>query len=247
MQARSAWQLILSCEHGSNRVPPEYAQLFGAAREVLATHRGYDLGIDPLAGRLAEALGVPLSLAPVTRLLVELNRSPGHPALFSEFSRGLPEKERHRLMERYYYPYRQEVTERIEAIIAAGGAVCHISLHSFTPELNGEVRQTDIGLLYDPRRPPERVFCQRWQSALQHRAPALCVRRNYPYLGRADGLTTALRKRHAATVYLGIELEVNQAIAGQPASAWAELREQLTRSLEAVLVAAPAQVWQTPG
>ncbi|MDF1614849.1 N-formylglutamate amidohydrolase [Desulfurivibrio dismutans] len=237
MQARSAWQLILSCEHGSNRVPPEYAELFGAAREVLATHRGYDLGIAPLAGRLAEVLGVPLSLAPVTRLLVELNRSPGHPELFSEFSRGLPEKERHRLMERYYYPYRQEVTERIEAIIAAGGAVCHISLHSFTPELNGEVRQTDIGLLYDPRRVLERRFCSQWKHLLTERQGKFRVRRNYPYRGVADALVTSLRRRFPASAYLGLELEVNQKWPLQGGEAWVELQTLIQQSLSALPLA----------
>lgn len=234
MQARSAWQLIFSCEHGSNRVPPEYAELFGAAREVLSTHRGYDLGIAPFARRLAEALGVPLTLAQVTRLLVELNRSPGHPALFSEFSRELPEKERHRLIERYYYPYRQEVTERIEAIVADGGAVCHISLHSFNPELNGEVRKADIGLLYDPRRALERRFCSLWQQLLTERQGRFRVRRNYPYRGVADAFVTALRRRFPASAYLGLELEVNQKWPLQGGEAWAELQTLIQQSLSSL-------------
>jgi len=36
------------------------------------------------------------------------------------------------------------------------------------------------------------------------------VRFNYPYLGKADGFTTYLRKQFPAN-YMGIELEVNQA------------------------------------
>jgi hypothetical protein len=36
------------------------------------------------------------------------------------------------------------------------------------------------------------------------------VRRNYPYLGRADGMATFLRKHFPEDSYLGIELEFNQ-------------------------------------
>lgn len=40
------------------------------------------------------------------------------------------------------------------------------------------------------------------------------MRRNYPYLGRADGLTTHLRRALKTPRYLGIELELNQALLG---------------------------------
>lgn len=234
MQARSDWQLIFSCEHGDNQVPTEYAELFSAAEGVLSTHRGYDLGIAPFARRLAEAFGVPLSLAEVTRLLVELNRSPGHPALFSEFSRVLPEKERRRLLERYYYPYRQEVIKRIEKIVADGKAVCHLSLHSFTPELNGELRKADIGLLYDPRRGLEKHFCSLWQQLLTEQQGRFQVRRNYPYRGTADAHVTALRRRFPASAYLGLELEVNQKWPLQGGEAWAELQKLLQQSFSSL-------------
>ena len=36
------------------------------------------------------------------------------------------------------------------------------------------------------------------------------TRRNYPYQGRNDGLTSHLRQRFAPTRYVGIELEINQ-------------------------------------
>jgi hypothetical protein len=53
-------------------------------------------------------------------------------------------------------------------------------------------------------------LCARWVATLRRRAPQLRVRRNYPYLGRADGLTTYLRRRFPAGAYIGVELEVNQ-------------------------------------
>ena len=37
------------------------------------------------------------------------------------------------------------------------------------------------------------------------------VRRNYPYLGKGDGLTTWLRRRFFSSEYAGVEIELNQA------------------------------------
>ncbi|MBE0617753.1 MAG: N-formylglutamate amidohydrolase, partial [Proteobacteria bacterium] len=99
--------LICSCEHGGNRVPAQYRALFTGAEEVLESHRGWDVGALTLAEDLARRFGAPLCAARVTRLLVELNRSPGHPRVFSEFSRGLDSDERQRVLDGYYFPHRE--------------------------------------------------------------------------------------------------------------------------------------------
>lgn len=204
--------LVLSCEHGGNRVPPAYAALFTGARPraALASHRGYDIGALEVAEALARRFDVELNAAMVTRLLVELNKSLGHRGLFSEFSQGLDRDARRQVLERYYLPHRQQLAEAIAN--APARPVCHIGVHSFTPKLNGLMRQADIGLLYDPSRPRERGFCVQWQAQIKQLDPTLRVRRNYPYRGQADGLTTALRRDFAAADYLGIELETNQAL-----------------------------------
>ena len=206
--------LLLSCEHGGTRVPASYRHLFRsrAAREALGSHRGSDLGALALARSLARSLGAPLHLSTVTRLLVDLNRSLGHPRLYSEFSRTLGQAEREALLDRYYFPYRVGIESWIEDQVRRGHQVVHIGIHSFASDLGGLARNADLGLLYDPSRTSERVFCQTWQAALGALDPLLRVRRNYPYLGKADGLTTHLRASFASRRYLGIELEANQAL-----------------------------------
>jgi predicted N-formylglutamate amidohydrolase len=87
--------------------------------------------------------------------------------------------------------------------------VLHVSVHSFTPNLNGEERQCDIGLLYDSRKLEEKEFCKQLKNELSQIDNMLNVRFNYPYLGKADGFTTYLRKQFPKH-YLGIELEINQ-------------------------------------
>jgi len=229
------WTLVLSCEHGGNRVPQRWRPLFSGGEEILATHRGYDIGIAPYARRLAAELNAPLHLAEVTRLLVELNRSPAHPALFSEFSRGLAPARRRELLESCYLPYREAVTTEIEGRLATGHRVCHIALHSFTPVLHGELRNADVGLLYDPRRPLEMQFCKAWQQQLARGGKGWRVRRNYPYRGAADSLVTWLRRRLPADRYLGLELELNQCWPQQGGPEWEALQRLVTQTLRETL------------
>jgi predicted N-formylglutamate amidohydrolase len=107
-------------------------------------------------------------------------------------------------------PYRRDVEAFVREARAAGRRVLHVSSHSFTPALDGMERRADVGLLYDPSRAGERALCLRWQRAMRRPLREWVVRRNYPYLGRSDGLTSWLRKRFADDAYVGVELEVNQ-------------------------------------
>ena len=222
---------IITCEHGGNRIPMPYRRLFHGQEVILNTHRGFDPGALLIAKALAKAFDAPLVSSTVSRLVVDLNRSPRHPHLFSAATADAPAALREEIVARYYHPYRAEV-ERLATLATTGGArVMHVSSHSFTPELNGIVRQADVGLLYDPGRPGETELCGRWQAALALRAPALRVRRNYPYNGKSDGLTAFLRRRFTPTAYVGIELEVNQRLVFAGGRAWTALRALLVETL----------------
>lgn len=226
--------LILSSEHASARIPERYAARFRGHRALLASHRGSDLGSLDLGRHLGRAFGVKLSAGRFSRLVVDLNRSAHHPGLWSAVTRALPPEERQEILRRIHAPYRDEVEERVRVALEKSARVLHLSVHSFTPVLDGRVRNAEVGLLYDPSRPRELSLCRALQGALRSRAPELRVRRNYPYRGRADGLVTTLRKRFSPARYLGVELEVNQALLGSRAR-WKAVQGALTRSLEDVL------------
>ncbi|WP_423818921.1 N-formylglutamate amidohydrolase [Salinimicrobium sp. TIG7-5_MAKvit] len=200
--------LVLTCEHAGNEIPQEYEQLFSEAQEVLETHRGYDPGALDLFQELSP-LAVFRQEYMISRLLVEPNRSLGHPQLFSEFTAQLQEAQKEQILEDFYIPYRTYIESRIGDLISAGKEIVHISVHTFTPELNGEVRNADIGLLFDSARKSEVKFCERFEESLLQQNENLRVRFNYPYLGIDDGFTTYLRQKFPQQ-YLGIELEVNQ-------------------------------------
>jgi len=109
--------------------------------------------------------------------------------------------------------------------------VIHLSSHSFTPVLDGKVRNADVGLLYDPARSGEVELCRRWQTRLKAWAPEWKVRRNYPYTGRSDGFTAYLRRRFPADVYVGIELEINHKHVLNGGPQWHALRSDVIASL----------------
>ena len=225
-----ALKLVLTCEHASARVPARYRAVAERAGPVLRTHRGYDPGALDLARHLARHLEAPLFVGTASRLLVELNRSLHHPQLWSEFSAPLTPAQKQAVLRDYYYPYRKSVETCIRREIQRGRRVLHLSIHSFAPIWQGRKRPADIGLLYDPRRPLEAAACAAWKRVLGRQAPDLRVRRNYPYLGRVDGLVTFLRQRFRFQDYVGIELEVNQSFPLEKPRAWEELQELLSQT-----------------
>lgn len=210
MENHSNLNILITCEHASNAVPPEYKTLFSGAEDILNSHRGWDPGAFNLASELAKKLNAPLFSYPYTRLLIEPNRSIGHPKLFSEFSKSFSQTGKSKLMDQFYLPYRSRVKNEIRKLISKGKQVLHLSVHSFTPELDGALRNIEIGILYDPKRKSEKTFSHNWKQNLRIHIPNIKACMNRPYKGSSDGFTTALRKQFRETDYMGIELEVNQ-------------------------------------
>lgn len=225
----------MTCEHGGNRVPPLYRRLFRGLRGPLQTHLGYDSGALLMARELSAAFKAPLVASLVTRLLVDLNRSVGHPRLHGEPVRNLSREERERILVDHYLPYRRQAENLVGKAIARGRRVIHVSSHSFTPALNGKVRAADVGLLYDPTRAGEVRLCARWKAALERAAPQLRVRRNYPYAGNDDGFMPYLRSRYRRAAYTGIEIEINQAIVIGAPRRWIALRAAIIETLRVAL------------
>lgn len=213
-QMRLSTPVVLSSEHSSNRVPKVWRKQFTGAQDILETHRGWDPGVGQLEKAFAAIFGITVLRGNATRLLIELNRSLHHPKLFSEFTRELSATEKSELVQTIYQPYREQVHRSIQSVIDQYGFALHVSLHTFTPVLEGKERAVDVGFLYDPKRTTEKRIVDDWIEAMRHRDRSLRLRRNQPYLGTADGLTKAMRL--AFTEYSGIELELNQSLALDP-------------------------------
>lgn len=232
-------RIVVTCEHGGNRIPTASSAHFKGNALRLRSHEGHDIGALQLARDISRALRAPLHSSTTSRLLVDLNRSLGHPELFSSVTKHLPEDEKERILRRHWHPYRQAVERRVETLQRNGRCVLHLSIHSFTPQWEGKTRDVDVGILFDPKREAETRFAESWIEELQSRRSDLAVHKNAPYRGWADGLATALRAQHPESRYLGIELEVSQRFPLGEQLEWRALRRDVCASLAEVVGAGP--------
>ena len=223
---------LVTCEHGGNRIPAPYGPLFRGQRALLASHRGYDPGALAMARALANSFGAPLVASTVSRLLVDLNRSVGHPRLFSAATRrragvGSREDRRPALCSVPHAGGAPRLRVRFPASGASSTCRRTASPRSWT----GTCGARTSGCSTTRAGDGEVELCARWKEALEASAPTLRVRRNYPYAGKCDGLTSHLRRSFAAAAYVGIELEVNQRIVFAGGRPWTALRCALVESL----------------
>ena len=205
--------IVITCEHAGNKVPEELIHLFAGQEDVLQSHRGWDPGSLEIGTTLAARLNAPLFYTLHSRLVVEVNRSQHSPQLFSEFTPDLPSETKEQLLETYYHPYRNSV---IDFIRQQNQPVLHLSIHTFTPIWHGVERQVDVGLLFDPDRKEEQVWCEGLKTSLERNLPSYQIKHNEPYQGKDDGFATFLRTQFLSNQYMGIELEINQKYVGTP-------------------------------
>ena len=201
-------KLILTCEHAGNVIPEKYKPVFEKYMLDINSHKGIDFGAFDLFKTLKPIASF-THYETTSRLLIELNRSLHNPKLFSSASKSISTEDKNHLIETIYNTYRLRIIEEIETLVKLNECVLHLSIHTFTPVLNSEIRNCDIGLLYDPKQAKEKEFSKRFKLNILSNRPNANIRFNYPYKGYSDGLTTYLRKVFPEN-YLGIELEVNQ-------------------------------------
>ena len=124
------YDLILTCEHAGNKIPPAWKKRFNPPKRILESHRGIDIGAKELLLSMNKELKAPFHLYENSRLLIELNRSLHHPRLFSEFSKTFTDEEKMTLINAYNLPYRQAVEEALRAKVRRSKKpLLHLSMH----------------------------------------------------------------------------------------------------------------------
>lgn len=214
-------KLMLTCEHASNHLPAAFKKTIPA--NVQESHRAYDIGALAVFRKLVRFAKPEFHCeGKFSRLFVDLNRTITNKSAFSEYHDALDvcdkaaaEKAKAQASA-YWKEYRDAIEKFVESalkpktrVAKSKPTVVHLGIHSFTPELNGNVRNADIGILYDPARPQECAYAQVIKDEIKRLYPTMKVRFNYPYKGSSDGLTTTLRKKFGPR-YVGIEIEINQ-------------------------------------
>ncbi|MEL7535566.1 MAG: N-formylglutamate amidohydrolase [Pseudomonadota bacterium] len=230
------WPCLLVSDHASARIPAELGDL-GLGREALASHLACDLGSGALTKELAAAMNLPAVLCNYSRLVVDCNRSLDDPTAFLTFSDGtritgncdLSHADRKRRADAIYWPYHEAVAAALRELETAGQRAILISIHSFTPVLDGIHRPWDAGLLWDK---DERLA----QALLDGLSlyPELRVGDNVPYSGRSSAdFTVDYHGEAADRAHVALEIRQDHLATATGISAWAErLARVLAKALD---------------
>lgn len=226
--------LVLLADHAGRALPDEYGDL-GLKASEFDRHIAYDIGVEAVTRHLAGQLGVPAVMATFSRLLIDPNRGEDDPTLIRQLYDGtivpanypLSEEERERRLDRYFRPYHAAVGSMIASVAAASAAPPLImSIHSFTPAMQGRMRPWHAGVLWDLDDRVARPLIEMLASD-----PGLVVGDNEPYDGALRGDTMY---RHAiVNGYPHALLEIRQDLIADEkgAAAWAQ---RLTPILERI-------------
>jgi len=145
--------VVLVCDHAANRVPRRLGTLgLDAAR--LADHIAWDPGAADMARRLSVHLDAPLVLSGYSRLVIDCNRPLRSPESIAEVSGGvpvpanhaLPSREQERRIFALFRPYHDAIDRLLDSRTRRPTLL--LSIHSFTPTLNGQPRPWHIGISY---------------------------------------------------------------------------------------------------
>ncbi|UCG78427.1 MAG: N-formylglutamate amidohydrolase, partial [Nitrospirota bacterium] len=115
--------LIISCEHGGTYIPKLFEHLFKGNKRIVNSHFGHDPGARELATTLHRKSRGLLFTSDLSRLICDMNRSPGNPKLFSKFTCCLSAGNKNYIRSHYYEHYRSPIERSIALNIDNGKKV----------------------------------------------------------------------------------------------------------------------------
>jgi predicted N-formylglutamate amidohydrolase len=221
-----AANLLLTCDHASNIVPRALGAL-GLGASELTQHIAWDIGAANVTRRLAGLLDAPAILAGFSRLVIDCNRDLDDASSIPETSDGVPIPGNRNLaaparaarMEKIFAPYHAAIEHWLEARRARGMVPAFVSIHSFTPVMDGKARPWHAGILWDSdARIPLPLL-----AALRS-DPSLVVGDNEPYSAREPpGYTVRHHAEARGLPHVAIELRQDLIGDDQGAARWAEI------------------------
>lgn len=200
--------ILLVCDHASCRFPQALGDM-GLDPFARRCHLAIDVGAGKLTESLARSLGVTAVIAQYSRLVVDCNRELMDPGAFLEYgdgivvpgNRNLTQADKDARANAIYWPYHQAIDNQIARLRAVGPSPAFISIHSFTPVLNGISRAEQIGVLWDKDARLSDIFLE------EYRAAGFVTGDNEPYSGRApQDFTIDHHAEENALPHVGIEV-----------------------------------------
>jgi predicted N-formylglutamate amidohydrolase len=155
LHEQSKSPIVLLCDHASPVIPRAFNNL-GLDADTLTRHVAWDIGSPEVALHLAKRLDATVVMTTYSRLVIDVNRRPGHatstPAVSEDvLIPGNQNLTREHVMERervFFWPYHNAISATLQRIVDSGRTPTLISLHSFTPVFHGVQRPWDIGVLW---------------------------------------------------------------------------------------------------
>ena len=137
--------VVLTCEHAAYTLPGRYGTL-GLAADDLRRHIGWDIGAWAVVRALLQHVDSAAVSFAYSRLLIDCNRAPSDHDLILPESDGTPvpgnrrltDAERQRRVREFYDPYHAAVDRIVRDRADASRLL--LSVHSFTPTLDGKER-----------------------------------------------------------------------------------------------------------
>jgi len=218
--------IVFACDHASRSIPARYGAL-GLAAAHTRDHIAWDLGIARVARTLSGMLDAPTIFGGVSRLVIDLNRRPATPPLIPDQSdgvdipgnRGLGAAARQERIESWFRPYHDRAAAMVRRARQRHRRPALISLHSFTPTMDGFVRPWEIGFLWTNKS----VIGQPLIADLKARTN-LHVGDNQPYKGDPRfGYTVHVHGEDNGIPSIGIEIRQDLLQSDAAGDRWAEL------------------------
>lgn len=206
-QGRSPFLLI--GDHAGSAVPERLGDL-GLTAADRARHIAVDIGVRGFGRELAHLLDAPFIHQTYSRLVIDCNRDPLHEEAIAIQSDGtsiignsaLDVAARKARTEAIHTPYHAAISAILDARQTAGTETILLSLHSFTPKLDGFVRPWHVGVLHWLGRTD---FAMAMIAKLQG-DKAICVGDNAPYRMDATDYTVPLHAFSRDLRYAEIEI-----------------------------------------
>lgn len=148
--------VILSCDHASGCIPPEFGNLGLTAHQLEQCEDRLDKGAVEIFDYLCHRLDCFGVKACVSRLVIDVNRSPDHPQFIRQECpdhripgnhRLIPEEVKRR-MEAYYQPYHQHLASLVAECERIHGTVFFLPIHTMADFYHGQKREIDIALIH---------------------------------------------------------------------------------------------------
>ena len=173
-----SFPILIVCEHAGQGIPKALGDL-GISREELDMHIGWDIGAAAVTRALSKLLDAPAVLQHYSRLVIDCNRPPEAVDSVPPVSDRIiipanqhPADKAERVAE-IFEPYQAEITRLLDT----GRFKAAISVHSFTPVMQGVPRPWDIGFLYRKDQATSKSLARFLEGAY----PDLTIGHNEPY------------------------------------------------------------------